>query len=126
MIKKSIVYFIFSTFCLSAYSMHEQNTIRVVFNNVTSSSDYCSFIVRLYPFDKQTVPGYPVGRLGVDPINRYLIGASASEKSYVEFGYFDPSTGSTTWFPDTCKIMLNKSGNITVNIHSTQCSYAYQ
>lgn len=94
-------------------------------NSITSSSGYYSFKLFLYPHDKNHAYGVPTA-LGTGFLNRYLIGVSPSDQSYLEFGFYNYQTQQTTWFPDTCKIILNKSGDITVDMDSTQCSYTYQ
>lgn len=93
-------------------------------DSITSSSGYYSFKLALYPHDKNHADGVPMS-LGAGFLNRYLTGVSPDDHSYLEFGFYNYLTQQTTWFPDTCKIILSKDGDITVDIHSTQCSYTY-
>ncbi|PIZ04106.1 MAG: hypothetical protein COY58_05480 [Gammaproteobacteria bacterium CG_4_10_14_0_8_um_filter_38_16] len=97
-------------------------TIQVQVDNVTSSSGYYSFKLFLYPDDKNHAYAVPTA-LGAGFLNRYLTGISANDHSYLEFGFYHYFTQQTTWFPNTCKIILNQSSNIDVDIHATACHY---
>lgn len=119
------IFCFFNVFCINAMADSNQKTIQVTFTQITSSSGYYSFKLFLYPYDTNHADGVPTA-LGTGFLNQYVTGISANKKNNIEFGYYDNQTQKTTWFPSSCKITLNQSENITVDIHSHSCNYTHQ
>lgn len=127
MIKKlihTIMISIFYVFCMNAIADVQQKIIHVTFAQITSSGGYYSFKLLVYPNDSNQAEGVPTA-LGTGFLNGYLVGISANKKNNIEFGYYDYQTQKTTWFPLSCKITLNQSEKITVDMHSDSCNYTH-
>ncbi|MCX7120808.1 MAG: hypothetical protein NTZ67_03395 [Gammaproteobacteria bacterium] len=60
--------------------------------------------------------------LGFDTINTFLDEVTPSKSAYLEFGYYNRTSQTTTWFPKTCKILINKNENINVTIEAEKCT----
>lgn len=120
--------FLMLVFCFSVHATNVKDTpINVKITNITSNPNgyYCLHVFVGYDAEKGChIPT----RIGFGWINRYLIGITKEENGYLQFAYSSPQTKlkikqATNWL---CKIPLNKSGNITVIVNATNCTYTYR
>lgn len=61
-------------------------------------------------------------QVGLYRLNEFLSGISPTEHAYLVFGYFNIQTQDTTWFPETCKVKLDKSKVIIVRMTEGSCA----
>jgi len=93
----------------------------VVIDEVASPNGLVSFKTRSpASSDNYTVIGMPIS-VGLERLNEFLAGILPTEHAYLVFGYFDDGSQNTTWFPISCKVMLNKNEHISVRLTDTRC-----
>ena len=93
----------------------------VTINHIVSPDGMVSFNIHSrVPSNNYIVIGMPIS-IGLERLNEFLAGISTTENAYLEFGYFDIQNQNTWWFPETCKIILDKTENINVVMTEMSC-----
>lgn len=125
-VKKLLSVFIGIFFCVNVFASND-TPISVQIDNISSlpSGYYCIHVV--VPYDNQACCHLPTA-MGFEWINNYLVGIKKHDGSYLQFAYSTENhqkklKQEPNWL---CKINLDKSGEINVEINSSNCSYTYQ
>lgn len=117
-----IRFFCFIILCIfSSTLLADGEPIHIHISNIISRPSHFYSYRLQFNTDQGGLNGVPT-QLGTGFLNRYFIGATANANNYLEFGYYNPATQGTTWFPnDYCKVILNHSMNISVTVTPTIC-----
>lgn len=115
MLKKQL-----ASFALLFISVGTMAAVQISSISIPDNNPVYSFEIKSSS-DNRVAQRIPLS-LGFDTINTFLDEVTPSKNAYLEFGYYNRTSQTTTWFPKTCKILINKNENINVTIEAEKCA----